>query len=78
MEMFKAPDTNSNYQYQYQPIGASSAIDPRIQKTKDLFQMFHLAPCLLGMKSLTMHEEYRSQLIEPTNSMGSVGFEHFM
>ena len=31
--------------YEYQPIGAStsSAIDPKIEKTKDLFQMFHLA-----------------------------------
>jgi hypothetical protein len=47
MEMFKVP--NSNYQ-QYQLTGASCfsnwAIpntDPRIQKTKDLFEMFHLA-----------------------------------
>jgi len=47
MEMFKVP--NSNYQ-QYQLTGASSFsnwatpnTDPRIQKTKDLFEMFHLA-----------------------------------
>jgi hypothetical protein len=52
MEMFKV---NPNYyQYQYQPTGASNfsnlttttrttPIDPRIQRTKDLFQMFHLA-----------------------------------
>ena len=44
MEMFKVPSFPT---YQYQPTGASSssssAIDPRIQKTKDLFEMFHLA-----------------------------------
>ena len=46
MQMFKVPNTNSNYQ-QYELTGASLSvtdnIDPRIQKTKDLFQMFHLA-----------------------------------
>lgn len=43
MEMFKVPNTNSNsyYYHQYQPIGASSTIDPRIQKTRNLFEMFH-------------------------------------
>lgn len=47
MQMFHV-DRNTNYQFQ--PIGASSfsnsqtAInDPRIQKSKALFQMFHLA-----------------------------------
>jgi len=42
MEMFKVPGMPT---YQYQPIGASSSstIDPKIQKTKDLFEMFHLA-----------------------------------
>ena len=42
MEMFKVPGMPT---YQYQPIGASSSstIDPKIQKTKDLFDMFHLA-----------------------------------
>jgi len=44
MEMFKVPSI-SYPTYGYQPIGASSLvnIDPRIQKTKDLFEMFHLA-----------------------------------
>lgn len=38
----------SNYQYQYHPMGASSSstipmsINPKIQKTRDLFDMFHL------------------------------------
>lgn len=45
MEMFKVP--NSNSYNQYQPIGASLSvtdnIDPKIAKTRDLFQMFHLA-----------------------------------
>ena len=42
MQMFHV-DRNTNYQYQ--PIGASSmsALCPKIQKTKELFQMFHLA-----------------------------------
>jgi hypothetical protein len=47
MDMFKV---NPNHYQQYQSIGASNSnfsnsagiIDPRIQKTKDLFQMFHL------------------------------------
>ena len=44
MDMFKV---NPSY-YQYQPmIGASSnitsTIDPKIEKTRELFQMFHLA-----------------------------------
>jgi len=43
MQMFNVnPSSNS---YQYQPIGASNItpiIDPRIQKTKDLFEMYHL------------------------------------
>ena len=40
MEMFKVPNFPS---YQYQPIGASSSvIDPRIQMTKNLFEMWHL------------------------------------
>jgi hypothetical protein len=50
MQMFKGPNSNSYYQYQYQPTGASSFsnwttpnIDPKIQKTKDLFEMLHLA-----------------------------------
>lgn len=43
MDMFHI-DRNQDYQ----PIGASSLvsnlpIDPRIAKTKDLFEMFHLA-----------------------------------
>jgi hypothetical protein len=48
MDMFNV-NPHSNYQYEYQPTGASSfsnwitPTDPRIQKTKDLFQMFHLA-----------------------------------
>jgi hypothetical protein len=45
MQMFNVQGSNSNY-----PIGGSSlrsnsstvTIDPRIAKTKDLFQMFHL------------------------------------
>ena len=42
MEMFKVP--NSNSYYQYQPIGASSStIDPKIEKTRELFEMFNLA-----------------------------------
>ena len=42
MEMFKVPSI-SYPTYGYQPIGASSsAIDPKIQKTKELFDMFHL------------------------------------
>jgi hypothetical protein len=48
-EMFRVPNSNSFY-HQYQPIGASSfgsyfqtaTIDPKIQKTKDLFEIFHL------------------------------------
>lgn len=45
MSMWKVP-SYSNYEG-CQPIGASSlsvtdSIDPRIQKTKDLFQMFRL------------------------------------
>jgi hypothetical protein len=40
MNMWKVPGYPT---YEYQPIGASSStIDPRIQKTKDLFEMFHL------------------------------------
>jgi hypothetical protein len=52
MDMFNVnPNSNSNsYQYQqYQPTGASnfsnwttSTINPKIQKTKDLFQIFGL------------------------------------
>jgi hypothetical protein len=47
MDMFNVnPNTNSNYQ----PVGGSSlsvtdkapAIDPKIAKTRDLFEMFHL------------------------------------
>ena len=37
---------NSNYQYQYQPMGAStssSVIDPKIEKTRNLFEMFRLS-----------------------------------
>jgi hypothetical protein len=46
MEMYNVNPSYSNYEG-YQPIGASSlsvtgSIDPRIQKTKDLFQMFRL------------------------------------
>jgi hypothetical protein len=44
MQMFNVPGSNSNY-----PIGGSSLrsnsatpADPKIQKTIDLFQMFHL------------------------------------
>ncbi len=45
MDMYsiKVPSIPS---YGYQPVGASSSsaiIDPKIEKTKDLFQMFHLA-----------------------------------
>ena len=50
MDMYsiKVPNSNS---YNYQPIGGSSllsnlttvTIDPKIAKTKDLFEMFHLA-----------------------------------
>lgn len=47
MSMFNVnPNSNSNY---YQPVGGSSsasnssAIDPKIANTKDLFEMFHLA-----------------------------------
>jgi hypothetical protein len=42
MDMYSIKVPNSNYYEQYQPIGASSVIDPRIEKTKDLFQIFHL------------------------------------
>jgi hypothetical protein len=48
MDMYSININPNNYQYQgYQPTGASSLVsntpqDPRIQKTKDLFQMFHL------------------------------------
>lgn len=48
MQMFKVPNTNSNSYYQ-PIIGASSlsgnpttVTDPKIAKTKDLFQMFCL------------------------------------
>ena len=41
MDMFKVPSI-SYPTYGYQPIGASSTIDPKIQKTKELFDMFHL------------------------------------
>jgi hypothetical protein len=44
MQMFNVPGSNSNY-----PIGGSSlssnlttVTDPKIQKTRDLFEMFHL------------------------------------
>lgn len=43
MNMWKVPGYPT---YQYQPIGGSSSIsniDPRIQATKNLFEMFHLA-----------------------------------
>ena len=42
MEMFKVPSFPS---YQYQPIGASSSsvIDPKIEKTRNLFEMFRLS-----------------------------------
>lgn len=51
MEMFNVIPNSNSYYYQYQPIGASSlesnfptaTIVPKIQKTKDLFEMFHLA-----------------------------------
>jgi hypothetical protein len=38
-------DVQSNSYNQYQPIGASSSttIDPKIEKTRNLFEMFHLA-----------------------------------
>ena len=46
MQMFNVPNTNSNSYYQ-PIIGASSLsvtdkIDPKIAKTRDLFEMFHL------------------------------------
>lgn len=44
MQIFKVPNSNLYYYQQYQPIGGSlSAIDPRIQRTRNLFEMFHLA-----------------------------------
>jgi hypothetical protein len=49
MDMFNVNSNTNSYYYQYQPTGASNFsnlqtnIDPRVQKTKDLFQMFHLA-----------------------------------
>ena len=52
MDMYSIKVPNSNSYNNYQPIGGSSlssnltpvvTFDPRIQKTKDLFQMFHLA-----------------------------------
>jgi hypothetical protein len=46
MEMFKLNPTSSysNSYYQYQPTGAStSIIDPKIQETKELFEVFYLA-----------------------------------
>jgi hypothetical protein len=38
-------DVQSNSYNQYQPIGAfsSTTIDPKIEKTRNLFEMFHLA-----------------------------------
>ena len=41
MEMFRVPSIPT---YQYQPVGGSSLgeNDPRIQATKNLFQMFHI------------------------------------
>lgn len=44
MDMFKVPNSNSCYQYQYQPIGASTSttIDPKIEKVKGLMHMFGL------------------------------------
>jgi hypothetical protein len=44
MEMFKLNPNSSSY-YQYEPIvvGASTVIDPKIEKVKGLFEMFHLA-----------------------------------
>lgn len=46
MFTIKVPRYSNSY-YQYQPIGASntSVIDPKIEKTRNLFEMFglHLA-----------------------------------
>ena len=48
MDMFKVPTMPK---YEYQPVGGSAvnsnsnllSVDPKIAKTKELFQMFHLA-----------------------------------
>jgi hypothetical protein len=50
-ELMDMYHVNSNQSYNYQPVGGSSlnsnystvTNDPKIQTTKNLFQMFHLA-----------------------------------